>query len=135
MSLTGMAMRPMNESDSSALARRAALFQQLVLRVACGPGGMIICFPCFDTRRPFQEGEPLDWYSEKSPTQFWGPDSPTPTPAEWPYGENTLWATGWFLWSQMLRYQVTGESEALANARSCFRSFAGCGMRTLSRKT
>ena len=41
--------------------------------------------------------------------------------AEWYYGENTLWATGWLLWSQMIRYRVTGDAEAMTIARKCFR--------------
>jgi hypothetical protein len=47
--------------------------------------------------------------------------SPRPTVAEYQYDEGTLWATGWFLWSQMLRYRVTHEPEALETARKCFR--------------
>ena len=46
--------------------------------------------------------------------------------SEWYYGENTLWATGWLLWSQILRYRATGEAEALATARKCFRDLSHC---------
>jgi hypothetical protein len=82
---------------------------------------MIISFPLFDPRRPLQEGEPAHWYLVGELETIWGGMSPRPTVAESQYGENTLWATGWFLWSQMLRYRVTHEPEALETARKCFR--------------
>ena len=40
---------------------------------------------------------------------------------EWYYGENTLWATGWLLWSQILLYRATEAEEALETARKSFR--------------
>ncbi|MSP14325.1 MAG: hypothetical protein EXR62_15400 [Chloroflexi bacterium] len=106
---------------SELLAQRAVRFRQEILDVACGPGGMIIAFLPFDTRKPFQEGAPLHWYLEENFEGVWGPFTPRPTVAEWYYGENTLWVTGAFLWSQILRYRVTQEQEALDTARKCFR--------------
>ena len=109
--------------ETELLARRAVRFRDAILDVAYGPGGMIVSYPRFDTRRPFQEGDFGDdpcWrmYMDEA----WGGHIcvPRPTLAEWYYGENTLWATGWLLWSQMFRHQATGESEALATARKCF---------------
>ena len=101
------------DAQSKFLAERAVDYLQQVLEVARGPGGLIISWTSFDTRRPVQECSGLG-------NAGWGKDSPAPTVAEAWYGENTLWATGWLLWSQMLRYQVTGEAEALAIARKCF---------------
>lgn len=103
------------------LAQRAAHFRQQILDVATGPGGMIMAFTHFDTRKPFQEGEEQHWYLARNLEGVWGGFTPRPTVAEWYYGENTLWATGWFLWSQILRYRATQEPEALATARKCFR--------------
>src|SRR5207253_2583770 len=110
--------------ESALLAERAALFRKLILDVAMGPGGMIVAFMPFDTRRPFQEGEPMHWFLTKNLEEAWGPFTPRPTPAEWYYGENTLWATGMFLFSQILRYRVTKEPEALETARKCFRDLS-----------
>jgi hypothetical protein len=109
---------------SRELADRAARFHDLILDLANGPGGMLISFVSFDTRRAFQEGEDHHWYLVKNLEEAWGPDSPRPTVAEWYYGENTLWATGWFLWSQILRYRATQEPAALATARKCFRDLS-----------
>jgi len=108
-------------SDSSLLAERAAHYCELILDVACGPGGLIISFPRFDTRRPFQEGEEPPLYTQDRLDRIWGGNAPKATAAESLYGENTLWVTGWFLWSQILRYRTTREQEALDNARKCFR--------------
>lgn len=102
------------------LATRAASLRQQILDVAKGPGGMVIAFTYFDTRTPLQEGDELHWYTQNVLDGVWGGNTPKPTVAEWYYGENTLWATGYFLWSQMLRYRATGEAEALATARKCF---------------
>lgn len=44
------------------------------------------------------------------------------TPEGWGNQENSSWTSGLFLWSQALRYQATGEEEALAYARKAFRS-------------
>lgn len=110
------------ESDiHNLLAQRAEHYQQLILDVSSGPGGMIVSFPRFDTRRPFQEGEEAHWYLEKHLDGVWGGMSLKPTMAEWLYGENTLWATGMFLWSQILRYRATQAPKALETARKCFR--------------
>jgi hypothetical protein len=106
------------------LHERAALYRKLILDVACGPGGMIISFPRFDTRRPFQEGEAYEACWSMSTDEAWGEFSPRPTVAELNYGENTLWATGWFLWSQILRYRATGEAEARETAQKCFRDLS-----------
>jgi hypothetical protein len=111
-------------SASEVLAERAARFHDLVLDVANGPGGMLISFVSYETRRAFQEGEDFHWYLVQNLEGTWGPDSPRPTVAEWYYGENTLWATGWFLWSQILRYRATREPAALATARKCFRDLS-----------
>src|SRR5437773_7069751 len=105
-------------TDSELLAGRAAHFRQLILDVATGPGGMIISFPRFDTRKPFQEGDECPHMAGMEDAT--GSFTPRPTTAEWLYGENTLWATGWFLWSQILRYRATGEEEARTTARKCF---------------
>ncbi|MSU51834.1 MAG: hypothetical protein EXS41_00315 [Opitutaceae bacterium] len=112
---------PAESDDSRMLARRAAHFRELILNGAMGPGGMIISWLRFDTRRPFQEGEPVPDHFVETLDRVWGPASPRPTPAEWLYGENTLWATGWFLYSQILRYRATGEPEARQTAQKCFR--------------
>src|SRR5690348_8004717 len=93
--------------DSELLAERAARCRELILEVATGPGGMILAFPHYHPRRPFQEGEDPHWYLSRNLEEAWGEFSPRPTVAEWLYGENTLWATGWFLWSQILRYEAT----------------------------
>jgi len=71
----------------------------------------------FDTRQPLQEGEELHPFLHQVLDSVWGPETPKPTVAEWYYGEDTLWATGWLLWSQMIRYRVTGDPEALRIAR------------------
>lgn len=113
-------------SHDEVLAARAAILHRQILDVAKGPGGMLIAFTHFDTRRPFQEGETLHWYTQNVLDGVWGGNTPKPTVAEWYYGENTLWATGHFLWSQMLRYRVTGEAEALATARKCFLDLSNC---------
>ena len=81
---------------------------------------MLAAFVRNDTRRPFQDGDPMPAYLSTILQAAWG-DSPfKPTVQDWLYGENTLWATGLMLWSQMLRYRVTQEAEALATARKCF---------------
>ena len=108
-------------SEVEVLAERAARYHDQILDVACGPGGMLIAFCHSDTRRPFQEGEDLPWFLASILDGVWGGNAPKPTVAEWYYGENTLWATGMFLWSQILRYRATQEQEALNTARKCFR--------------
>ncbi len=108
-------------SENEILAERAVRFRKQVLDVAYGPGGMLASFVHFDTRRPFQEDEEMHWYLVGVLKGIWGGNAPKPTPAEWYYGENTLWATGWLLYSQILRYRVTKEPEALETARKCFR--------------
>src|SRR4051794_27778985 len=105
-------------TDAEVLAERAAHFRQLILDVATGPGGMIISFPRFDTRKPFQEGEESPALAGME--DAWGEFTPKPTEPELLYGENTLWATGWFLRSQILRWRATGEEEARSTARKCF---------------
>jgi hypothetical protein len=114
------------EEVSTILERRATRFRELILQVAMGPGGMIVSFPLFHPRQPFQEGRPTNRYLAEfiSPLNSWGSMSPQPTLAEAMYGENTLWATGFFLWSQILRYKVTHEPEALETARKCFRDLS-----------
>ena len=109
-----------SQETRSLLSERAARFRRLILDVAKGPGGMIIAFLPFDTRTPLQEGEEPHWYLAKNLEEAWGEFSPRPTVAEWYYGENTLWATGLLLWSQILRYRATKEPEALETARKCF---------------
>jgi hypothetical protein len=107
--------------DAEALAGRAAHFQELVLDVAYGPGGMIVDFPLYDSRRPLQEGEALDdLMLACAYGADWGPLAPRPTPAEMWYGENTLWVTGLFLWSQILRFRATADDDARRLARKCF---------------
>lgn len=121
-------------TDDDRLAQRAAHFRRLVLDVTYGPGGMIVAFPRFDTRRPFQEGDEFaDGYRHVAEIidGAWNEYGSRLTVAEFLYGENTLWATGWLLWSQLLRHRVTGEPEAAATARKCFRDlnylFRLCG--------
>ena len=111
-------------SDAVILAERAALYHKMVLDVAYGPGGMIASFVRYDTRRPFQEGEELQGYLTNHLDGVWGGNTPKPTLTEWFYGENTLWATGWLLWSQILRYRATQEPEAFETARKCFRDLS-----------
>jgi len=108
------------EAQSRMLAERAEDFLKQIFEVARGPGGLIISHSRFDTRRPLQEGEEIPYLNQVLDS-VWGPETPKPTVAEWYYGENTLWATGWLMWSQMIRYRVTGEGEALNIARKCFR--------------
>lgn len=108
-------------SDNGLLAERAAHFHELVLQVACGPGGLLLDFPCFDTRRPLQEGELQHPFLVGNLERVWGDATPRPALTDWLYGENNLWATGWFLWSQILRYRATQQPEALETARKCFR--------------
>jgi hypothetical protein len=43
-------------------------------------------------------------------------------PEDYNSHENTAYTSGFFLWSQCLRYQITGEDEALAYAAKAFRS-------------
>ncbi len=105
---------------SETLGHRAQLFQDLLMEVATGPNGIFVSWPRFDTRRPFQHEE-AHAYVQQLIDDHWGPINRKPTAAEWLYGENTLWVEGWFLWSQMLRYEATGESEARVSARKCFR--------------
>ncbi|MDB6168032.1 MAG: hypothetical protein JWM88_896 [Verrucomicrobia bacterium] len=107
--------------ESAVLAERAKDYLRQIQEVMRGPGGLIISHSRFDTRRPLQEGEELSPYLHQVLDSVWGPEAPKPTVAEWYYGENTAWATGWLLWSQMIRYRVTGEEEAMTIARKCFR--------------
>ncbi|MBL9214246.1 MAG: hypothetical protein JNG83_02100 [Opitutaceae bacterium] len=107
--------------DSAVLAERADDYLRQILEQARGPGGLLISHCQFDTRLPIQEGEELPPFLHQVLDSVWGPSAPKPTVAEWYYGENTLWATGWLLLSQMIRHRVTGEPEALAIARKCFR--------------
>jgi hypothetical protein len=109
------------EDRDALLEQRAARFVEEFLDSCRGPGGMVISFSWFDTRRPIQEGEKPPEYAAKILEEVWGKDSPRPTVAEWYYGENTLWATGFFLWSQLLRYRVTREDAARELARTAFR--------------
>ena len=113
---------PVPEASAELLAKRAARFREAVMEVATGPGGMLIAFPRHDTRRPFQEGGPIPAYAVAALRAAWVKEHPTP--AEWLYGENTLWATGWFLYSQILRYRATGDPEARETARKCFRDLS-----------
>jgi len=106
---------------SKLLAERADDYLRQIFEVARGPGGLIISHSRFDTRRPLQENDPdLPASLHQVLDSAWGKDSPKPTVAEWYYGENTLWATGWLLWSQMIRYRVTKDPEALKVSRKCF---------------
>ena len=111
-------------SDAEVLEARAAHFLEIILDVAKGPGGMLIAFCHYDTRMPFQEGEELHEHLANILDGVWGGNSPKPTVAEWFYGENTLWATGMLLWSQILRYRATQEPEAFETARKCFRDLS-----------
>lgn len=108
-------------SPSQIMAERAVDYLKQIEEVSRGPGGLIISHSRFDTRRPLQEGDDLHPYMHQVLDSVWGPASPKPTVADWYYGENTAWASGWLMWSQMIRYRVTGEAEALAVARKCFR--------------
>ena len=107
-------------SEINQLAARAAHYQTIILDVAYGPGGLLASFVRYDTRRPFQEGEADHPYLTSHLDGVWGGNTPKPTIADWLYGENTLWATGWLLWSQILRYRATQEPAALTIARKCF---------------
>jgi hypothetical protein len=113
---------PASESTSNpdkALAERAEICESLVMEEARGPGGLIISHPRFEPRLPLQEGD-VPPSLNRVLDAVWGKDSPKPTVAEWYYGENTLWATGWMLRGQMARYRVTQDAKALALARKCF---------------
>lgn len=109
------------QSDRQILRDRAAGYLSQILEVARGPGGLIISHCDFETRRPLQEGDDLPASMHQVLDSVWGSATPKPTVADWYYGENTLWATGYLLWSQMIRYRVTAAREALAIARKCFR--------------
>jgi hypothetical protein len=109
------------DTASELLARRAGNCLRQVLDQARGPGGLLISHVRFDTRLPLQEGEDLGPSLRQVLDSVWGPDTPRPSVADWYYGENTVWAAGWLMWSQMIRYRVTGDAEALAVARKCFR--------------
>lgn len=106
-------------SDAALFAQRSTNYLRQVLDVARGPCGLIISHSNFDTRRPLQEGD-VSPVLHQVLDSVWGRATPKPTAAEWYYGENTAWATGWLLWSQMIRYRVTQEDEALRVARKCF---------------
>jgi len=112
---------PRPAAQAKLLHQRADDYLQQIFEVARGPGGLIISHSQFDTRLPLQEGDDLPPSLHQVLDSVWGPETPKPTVAEWYYGENTLWATGWLLWSQMIRYRVTGDPEALKIARKCFR--------------
>src|SRR5688572_8449727 len=99
------------KADFVLLAERAVRYRQLILDVACGPGGMIISLLPYSTHKPFQESDEIHWWLRNNLEENWGPFTPRPTVAEWYYGENTLAATGLLLWSQILRYQATHEQE------------------------
>jgi hypothetical protein len=109
-----------NKAISELLAERAVRCRNMVLDLAYGPGGMLAAFVRNDTRRPFQDGEPMTAYLSTILQAAWGDSAFKPKVTDWLYGENTLWATGLMLWSQILRYRVTHEAEALATARKCF---------------
>jgi hypothetical protein len=111
-------------ANGEALAERAAHYQRLVLDVAYGPGGMIHDYPHFETRRPLQDGDELDPIIGTIAAGIWGGLSPKPRPADLWYGEDTLWATGAFLESQLRRFRVTGEEEARRVARKCFQDLS-----------
>lgn len=111
---------PSTDDQSKVLAERAKDYLQQILEVARGPGGLIIGHSRFDTRRPLQEGEDLHPYLHQILDAVWGKQAPKPTVADWYYGENTCWATGYLLWSQMIRYRVTGDAEAMTIARKCY---------------
>lgn len=110
--------------DHDELHRRAKDYLRQVLDVAMGPSGLLISHVWFDTRKPVQAGEPDPAFFKQVIDSVWGPDTPRPTVSDWLYGENTLWATGFLLWSQLIRYRVSGEQEALDVARKCFRDIA-----------
>lgn len=103
------------------LAARAKRCLEMLLEMAQGPGGMIVSIVPFDRRRAFQEGQEFHWWLAEPHEKFWGHATPMPTLAEWLYGENTLFATGMLLWSQLERHAATGEAEAIDVARKCFR--------------
>src|SRR5262249_45247812 len=106
-------------AESKLLAARADDYLKQIFEVARGPGGLIISHSRFDTRLPLQEYDvPASLHQVLD--SVWGKASPKPTVAEWYYGENTLWATGWLLWAQMIRYRVTRDAEAMRVARKCF---------------
>jgi hypothetical protein len=105
---------------SKLLAERADDYLRQIFEVARGPGGLIISHSRFDTRLPLQENDDIPASLHQVLDSVWGKDAPKPTVAEWYYGENTCWATGWLLWSQMIRYRVTKDPEALKIARKCF---------------
>jgi hypothetical protein len=86
-----------------------------------GPGGLLVSHVLFDSRRPLQAGvHDDDPYLRQVLESVWGEETPRPSVSDWYYGENTLWATGWLLWSQLIRHRVTGEDQALTLARKCF---------------
>lgn len=107
-------------SELDLVAARAARYHDMILDVAYGPGGLLASFVRYDNRRPFQEGEAPHAYLTSHLDGVWGGNTPQPTITDWLYGENTLWATGWLLWSQILRYRATQEQAALVTARKCF---------------
>ena len=79
-------------AESDVLAERAARYHDEIMDIACGPGGILIAFPRFDTRKPFREGEtyPGLWNVEETIEGAWSAYGPKPTAAEFLYGENTL---------------------------------------------
>ena len=113
----------MDTSNSRLLAARAQRFYQIVMdQCAIGPDGMIVSALKYDTRRPFRNGdvpsfdEPDAW-PEHVHGQWVGQ---LPAPHAWLYGENTLWATGLFLLSQLIRFRVTADADAANAAEKCF---------------
>src|SRR5438445_4397343 len=100
-------------AQSKVLAERAEDYLGQIFEVARGPGGLIISHSRFDTRLPLQESDDLPASLHQVLDSAWGKDAVKPTIAEWYYGENTLWATGWLLWSQMIRFRVTKDPVAI----------------------
>src|SRR5688500_7324627 len=117
----------MPNDPNSLFRQRAATYLKQVLDVACGPGALIISHSRFDTRKPFQEGDDYTGaYWRQALDDCWGPTFPKPSLVDWWYGENTLWVTGQLLWSQIIRYRLTKEPEALDVGRKCFRDLNHC---------
>src|SRR5207247_1579100 len=90
--------------QTSTLSSNSGLSRRDMLKGVAGLGAaaaLSSCTPIFEDC-----GSATDTYTKTS---------------ECNYDENTLWATGWLLLSQMILYRVTGDAEAMTIARKCFR--------------
>jgi hypothetical protein len=103
------------EADMPIAAKVAAL-QQFLGERYFHPSGMMYSHWYWgaDALRPF---EPGDFAGQSAPSTRAGFSA-----AGYISSENSPWVSGLFLWSQCLRYRVTGDEEALVYAAKAFRS-------------